>query len=652
MSKIQKKVTDIKQIVKTDNFFSFFKNNRRVLSSATIFLIVLAGFIFGYNFAYGQKFFAGVTVNGESLSVFNKAITEQDIKLNPQERAINDWQTKIDEFGKTGLAFSLNNRSTNIKLNSGAVENNGWYNWLDYKVPETIDKAYSYGQTGNFFAQTGQRLRALLFGVDFPLAPRIEKEEFLKTLKTELAPFITEAKDAKPFIDADLNVTIASEEAGENFDYDAIFQEMKNRLSALAIEPIKIVSQPAEALIRKSEISDLLINKIKDFLNSGEIKFSFAKDSWKAKPEVFKDWLIFTKNEPGEIGLSFSRDDLKNYLLVSGADKINRPAINAKLSIVDGKVKEFQGNQDGQEIDWEQTFANINQEIFLNNKRNVELTVKITKATSNVGSLNDLGIREIIGVGHSNFAGSPQNRRHNIATGAAALNGSLIKPGETFSVIKALGEINGETGYLQELVIKGDRTIPEYGGGLCQIGTTVFRGVLNSGLPVTERRNHSYRVAYYEFNGKAGKDATIYSPKPDLQFVNDTGNYILIQSRIVKDDLYFDFWGTKDGRQSFESELVNYNIKPAGSTVIIETTDLKPGETQWLEKTSHAGADAYFDYKVTYPTGEVKEQRFSSHYIPWPAKMLVGKAVEATPTSTPEVLPLTDTVSTTTTPVQ
>jgi hypothetical protein len=67
MSKIQKKITDIKQVVKTDNSFSVFKNNRRVLLSAAIFLIVLAGLIFGYNFAYGQKFFAGVTVNGESL---------------------------------------------------------------------------------------------------------------------------------------------------------------------------------------------------------------------------------------------------------------------------------------------------------------------------------------------------------------------------------------------------------------------------------------------------------------------------------------------------------------------------------------------------------------------------------------------------------
>jgi vancomycin resistance protein YoaR len=509
-------------------------------------------------------------------------------------------------------------------------------------VPETIDEAYAYGRTGNFFKQNGQRLRALLFGVDFSLNPRIEKDEFLKDLKSKLTPFITLAKDAKPVVDADLNVTIANEEAGENFDYELIFQEMEKRFGTLSLAPIKIIPEPAEAFVKQSEIEDILLNKIKDFLNGGKIKFSFNEDSWEVKPEVFKDWLIFSKNEAGEIGLALSGEDLKNYLLTAGADKINRPALNAKLEIVGGKVKEFQGNQDGQEIDWDQTFVNIDQEIFLNNKRSVELAVKITKATGTVGSLNDLGIKEIIGTGKSNFAGSPKNRRHNIATGAAALSGLLIKPGETFSVIKALGEINGETGYLQELVIKGDRTIPEYGGGLCQIGTTVFRAVLQSGLPILERRNHSYRVVYYE---PAGTDATIYNPKPDLLFTNDTANHILIQARIVKDDVYFDFWGTKDERKVEVGAPVIYNIKSAGPTIKIETTDLKPGETQWLEKSSHAGADAYFDYKVTYPTGEVKEQRFSSHYIPWPAKMLVGKAIEVTPTSTTEAIgPGVDTV--------
>ncbi|HLC63987.1 MAG TPA: VanW family protein, partial [Patescibacteria group bacterium] len=187
-----------------------------------------------------------------------------------------------------------------------------------------------------------------------------------------------------------------------------------------------------------------------------------------------------------------------------------------------------------------------------------------------------------------------------------------------------------ETGYLPELVIKGDETIPEYGGGLCQIGTTVFRAALASGLPIVERRNHSYRVVYYE---PAGKDATIYDPKPDFKSTNDTSQNILIQTRIEGDNLYFDFWGTADGRIAEQSDSTIYNIKPPGETINIETDKLAPGEKQCTES-AHAGADAYFDYKVTYPDGTVQEERFTSHYIPWPAKCLVGKQ----PTTTIEVL--------------
>lgn len=142
-------------------------------------------------------------------------------------------------------------------------------------------------------------------------------------------------------------------------------------------------------------------------------------------------------------------------------------------------------------------------------------------------------------------------------------------------------------------------------------------------------------MVYYE---PAGKDATIYQPHPDMRFINDTGHNILIQSRIEGDDLYFDFWGTKDGRITEQSDSTIYNIKKPGPTQLIETTELEPGKKNCVEK-PHNGADAYFDYQVTYSNGEVKKERFSSHYIPWPEKCLVGiEPIPATATSTPAVI--------------
>ena len=99
------------------------------------------------------------------------------------------------------------------------------------------------------------------------------------------------------------------------------------------------------------------------------------------------------------------------------------------------------------------------------------------------------------------------------------------------------------------LVIKNNVTTPEFGGGICQVSTTVFRAAIFSGLKITARKNHAYPVHYYN---PQGFDATVYIPRPDLKFINNTPGYILIQAHIdlEKKELTFDFYGTDDGRKT------------------------------------------------------------------------------------------------------
>ena len=160
-------------------------------------------------------------------------------------------------------------------------------------------------------------------------------------------------------------------------------------------------------------------------------------------------------------------------------------------------------------------------------------------------TLEDMQIDSLLGQGKSNFAGSPANRRHNVATGAAKFNNVIIADGEEFSFAATLGEITAKTGYLPELVIKENKVIAELGGGLCQVSTTAFRAAIYAGLPILERRPHSYAVPYYS---PQGMDSTIYPPHPDLKFKNDTGAPILIQTKIIKNDLIFNFFGKKQER--------------------------------------------------------------------------------------------------------
>jgi len=358
---------------------------------------------------------------------------------------------------------------------------------------------------------------------------------------------------------------------------------------------------------------------------------------WQVDKDDFAKWLNFKQTENKEVIIEFNDNKIKEFLNKEIAPNIDKEPVKADFVIEDGKVKKFQLAEKGLNLKINKT-TELLQKSLKNKESEINLIVSdINYETSD--NLN-LGIKEIIGTGHSSFAISPYNRKHNIRVGAESLDGILIKPGQEFSLIQALGDIDAKNNYLPELVIKDNETVPEYGGGLCQIGTTVFRTALDAGLEITERRNHSYRVSYYE---PAGTDATIYSPKPDFRFLNDTPNHIMIQHRIEGNDLYFDFWGTNDGRQASTTYPVIYNIKSPPPTKYVETEDMEPGKVKCTES-AHNGADAYFDYTVAYPEGkegqaEERERRFYSRYIPWQEVCLIGKEKEEeTATSTEEVI--------------
>ena len=392
-------------------------------------------------------------------------------------------------------------------------------------------------------------------------------------------------------------------------------------------EKTGIKARATEPKIKTAQIGSAL-NSVKDILTVDSLKLTVDSRWWKLNQDQFLPWLEFQLLDD-EVVIGLNQEKVFEFLQPI-AELINVEPQDARFELTNDRVTSFQSSRDGKILDLEKSYQKINQQIVIGQAPEIELVVDITPAKVATGDLNNLGIKELLGRGVSNFSGSPKNRRHNIAVGAAALNGILIKPGEEFSLLDALGEIDGAHGYLPELVIKGDRTIPEFGGGLCQIGTTTFRAALRSGLPITQRRNHSYRVIYYE---PAGMDATIYNPYPDMKFLNDTGAHILFTTRIEGDELIFELYGTKDGRQveiSPDPPSI-YNVTSPGPARYIETEELKPGEKKRVES-AHAGADTYFKYTITYPNGEVKEQDFYSHYVPWAEVWLVGKERSATTT--------------------
>ncbi|MEQ1849890.1 MAG: VanW family protein [Candidatus Peribacteraceae bacterium] len=244
----------------------------------------------------------------------------------------------------------------------------------------------------------------------------------------------------------------------------------------------------------------------------------------------------------------------------------------------------------------------------------VVLPVSITDPVVTVTSqaLRDAGIREVVTIGESVFAGSPVNRRHNIGVGVSKFNGHRIPQGAIFSFVEKLGPVNASTGYRKELVIQGETTIPDFGGGLCQVSSTAYRGPWEYGMPITQRKNHSYAVTYYS---PQGTDATIYPPSVDMKFRNDTPGDLLIQSFVdERDRAYFIYYGTKDDRSAevFGPYVFDRQSAPR-DTKTLYTTDIPVGSTRKAGEKHDGMKVMWYRTVAKAGTGTVTESFFSAY---------------------------------------
>ncbi len=233
----------------------------------------------------------------------------------------------------------------------------------------------------------------------------------------------------------------------------------------------------------------------------------------------------------------------------------------------------------GQHIDIDAAVHIISDAIDAN-VGDVMLPVIVTPPTVTVldTTLASQGIKEFVTLGESDMSNSPNNRRHNIATGLSKFNGHLIPQGTVFSFDETLGPVDGSTGYLKELVIKGDKTIPDYGGGLCQVSTTAYRGVWEYGFPIVQRINHSYSVSHYF---PQGTDATVYPPNVDMKFRNDSPGALLMQTYQENDLAYFIYYGTRDTRTAIVMGPYISDRKsppPPKTEYTTDDPELAPGE--------------------------------------------------------------------------
>lgn len=522
---------------------------------------------------------------------------------------------------------------------------------IDFNLDQTLAAAAHIGHTNRFSTDLWHHLRQLFHKTDItPVTTEYRQQ--LSDWTRNIAARVDEPPQEANLEVKNGQASIIEPKSGMQIDQKSINQSLNRQIltfqtptltTAKAATEARITKTQAEALapaaidLVKAPIKLLIANQSFTISSNSLGKWIQLKTADNIKPAYSGSWPVaLAADTVANPYVSFNTEKIKSYL-DDISPKVNIDPKDAKFTFADGKVTVYRPSSPGQVLN-ATTAAGIIVKTLEDKNASRELKIELeakkpTLDESVANNISQYGIKELVGTATTSFTRSPQNRIHNIKNGASYLNGIIIKPGEEFSTISYLGKIDGSTGYLPELVIKEDKTTPEFGGGLCQVSTTLFRAAMNAGLKITERRNHSYRVSYYE--PPVGMDATIYSPKPDLKFINNTPAHILVQSSVEGTRITFNFYGTSDGRRVEISQPNMFDVTEPGEPIYTVDPAMAPGEVKQTEK-PHAGAKASFTYKVFSREGNaVVDQKFTSSYIPWPARFVKGPDAPPPPAEPP-----------------
>jgi len=580
---------------------SIITNKKKLLQAlslglALIFLLSPLMVLGAYHLVFQNKIYPHISVTGIDLS---------SLTINRAEEKISK---KVSQEQKPELAFEFKDKSWVFKLSD--------FN-LVYQPEETINQAYTLGRKDGPFKNLQTKWQLWREKKDLPISISFEEDLFEEKVATISALLNKPAIPPQIKINQ-AQVLVEKGLSGQEINQEKLKQAFVAKIGRFDFTPLEL---PLEEIL--PEISEEMAEETKkraEKLLGEKLSLVFKGQVWTLEEETLISFLDFQNG--------FDEEKIKNYL-ASLAENIDRPPQNALFNFQNGRVIEFKPAQDGQKLEQEKTFEAIEKNLVAleqeETEATIDLQVALTKPEITTDQVNNLGIKELIGQGVSFFYGSSVSRIENIKLASLRLNGLLLKPEESFSFNQALGEVSKETGFKEAWVIKEGKTVLGDGGGVCQVSTTLFRAVLNAGLPIEERQAHAYRVYYYEQNSPVGLDATVFEPSPDLKFKNDTANHILIQTSLdtYNQKLSFYFYGTPDGRQVFISQSRIWDQSPPPPDKYIDDPSLPSGTVKQIDFKAW-GAKASFDWRVTRGSEVLQERTFYSYYRPWQAVYLRG----------------------------
>lgn len=497
----------------------------------------------------------------------------------------------------------------------------------------SVQAAMSVGRTGGVFASTWQRITATFAGVEVTPSVGLEAGAGDAALDRIDAAVEQAPRDATVSMKGTVvNVTKARD--GRRLD----------RAATRAAVAVAIMSGRTTAVAVISSVTPDVTDADAEtargqavLLASGPVTVAFQSTPLTIPRATVAGWVRFSRDTTASpegssapaagLVVSFSQKRLASAVASLTVGR-TRPGKAAKFVVSGHKVR-VTTSQVGTGPDLAALAADLKTACLTGGARTAELRLTQAQPRLTTADAKAMGVTQRISSYTTSYATVNPSRTHNVHLLAKALDGKLIAPGAVFSFNGAAGQRTAAKGYQEAPAIVDGKLVPQLGGGVCQVGTTVFNAVFFSGLPVVERHNHSFFISHYP----TGRDATVSWGAPDFKFRNETDHWILVHTSTTSNTLTVALYGTDPGYH------VKYKTGPF--TDVIKHKTVKTPDSKLLKgKTvvEDGGVDGCSVVVVrTVYKGDVvvRKDTFVSHYSPKTEFVRVGtKEPSTTPTDT------------------
>jgi vancomycin resistance protein YoaR len=499
---------------------------------------------------------------------------------------------------------------------------------LSFDYDAIVNGAMAVGREPSFGKALSSRVAAWFGGRNLEVTPTVSAEMMDATLNG-----ISKGID-KPAVNADVAIHGTRTSVVPSKDGVGL---LRDKAAAAIVSAFFSANRKVEAPIGAlaAKISDAAAadakGKVDKMLASG-VAVSFGDQRWDFTPQDVAGWIklraVESTSGAAQLEPYISAEETSKTLSAKLGGMVGTPARDAAFKTRNGEVVIIP-SQEGVGPDVEALATDLT-DLLLKTEtdRAVALRMRTTQPKLTTEEARSYGIKERISTFTTAYAASNKPRVNNVHLLGDALDGKLIAPGAVFSFNGAVGERTAAKGYQEANAIVDGKLVPQLGGGICQVGTTLFNTIFESGLPVLQRSNHSFYISHYP----KGRDATVSWGGPDLKFKNDTPNWVLISVSYTSSSITISLYGTDPGYTVTSVAGPWTDVKPFPTEEVQDAT-LYAG-MKVIEDMGETGRKIVVTRTVTKGGQVVRTDQFMSNYKPKVQVVRVGTKPRVSKTAT------------------